>query len=97
MGGRGGGNQLLQTPLKKPQKKTEEVQEATASRADAKEISVDSAPATFLSGLDDILTIKVDQETAPKALFGVRFCFTPDCFDKSLWCIAARHRAVTHG
>lgn len=49
---------MLQTPFKKPQEKTEEVQEANASLADAKGISVDSALATFLSGLDDILKKK---------------------------------------
>lgn len=52
-------------PLKAPEVK----QEATASIADAKEISVKAAVAPVLSELDGNVTLKIEQRMALKVVF----------------------------
>lgn len=50
-------------PLKSTEEEEEEIQEATASLADAKEISADAAVGAVLS---ELITLKEEQRTAVK-------------------------------
>lgn len=69
-------------PAEIPQKKTRinllgaVNNKATVSPAAARETSVNAAPATVLSGQDDVFTVKEGQKTALRIFHGGRHPFT---------------------